>query len=39
VDALITSCRLGPPAARVDNVERSEEQAPDLSDFVLRRND
>lgn len=39
VDALIASCRRGPPMARVDNVERSEEQAPDLSDFVLRRND
>ena len=39
VDALIASCRLGPPAARVDNVERIEELAPDLSDFVLRRSD
>lgn len=39
VDALIASCRHGPPAARVDNVERSAEQAPDLSDFRLRRND
>ena len=39
VDALIASCGHGPPAARVDNVERSEEQVPDLSDFILRRND
>ena len=39
VDALIASCRQGPPAARVDNVERHEQQMPDLSDFILRRND
>lgn len=37
VDALIASCHQGPSAARVDNVERNEEQAPDLSDFVMRR--
>jgi acylphosphatase len=37
VDALIASCRIGPSAARVDNVERTEEQAPELSDFVMRR--
>ena len=37
VEALTESCRQGPPAARVDNVERSEEPPPDLSDFVMRR--
>ena len=39
VDALIANCRQGPPAARVDDVERNEQQMPDLSDFILRRND
>ena len=39
VDALVADCRHGPPAARVDNVERSVEQAPDLFDFVMRRNE
>ena len=37
VEALITSCHQGSSAARVDNVERNEEQVPDLSDFFMRR--
>lgn len=39
VNALIADCRQGPPAARVDNVERSGEPPPDLSDFVMRRSE
>lgn len=37
VDALLTWCHRGPPAARVDRVEVREAAAEDATGFVVRR--
>jgi acylphosphatase len=36
VDGLIARCREGPPAARVDDIECSDEPVPGLSGFIMR---